>query len=121
MARRARIYTADGEIVVRDGHARERSYPLGENGIARASFVPPAVHEGGGAKRDSSDRWGVVDFQKADGQSILQVPLAEWLPEAGLTGVTRLVRLLDPCTGDVLGVEFRDGADHPRVLLPWLC
>jgi hypothetical protein len=83
--RHSRIYGRGTEVVVRDRRLRERRYPLGEGGIVRAEFVPPA-ESGTAAKSSSADRWGVVDFKGADGKAILRVPLAEWLPESGLVG-----------------------------------
>ncbi|WP_330306565.1 MULTISPECIES: hypothetical protein [unclassified Streptomyces] len=87
--RHARFYGRGKELIVRDRQSRERRYTVGEGGIVRAVFVPPA-DSGTAVKGPSADRWGVVDFEGADEKTILQVPLAEWLPEAGVVGLLHL-------------------------------
>jgi hypothetical protein len=87
VVRHARVYGLDDELVVRDRHRRERRYRRGQGGIVRAVFVPPADRESGGAKAAFAERWGVVEFQSADRTTVLRIPLAEWLPEAGLVGL----------------------------------
>ncbi|MEU3900166.1 hypothetical protein [Streptomyces sp. NPDC045251] len=42
-----------------------------------------------------------------------------WLGRVGAHGVGRLVRLVDAATGELLGVEVRDGQGEVRALLPW--
>ncbi|MEU9633547.1 hypothetical protein ACGFZZ_00705 [Streptomyces tendae] len=42
-----------------------------------------------------------------------------WLGRAGTFGAARLVRLVDPTTGEPLGVEVRDREGEARALLPW--
>ncbi|MCX4989244.1 MULTISPECIES: hypothetical protein [unclassified Streptomyces] len=87
--RHARVYRRGNELIVRDRRLRERRYVVGEGGIARAVFVPPPG-SGTAASAPVADRWGVVDFRDADERTILRIPLAEWLPEAGLVGVLDL-------------------------------
>ncbi|MEU6176397.1 hypothetical protein [Streptomyces coeruleorubidus] len=53
-------------------------------------MVVPPPEPPSGAKTVSADRWGVVDFLDADRKVVLRVPLAEWLPEAGLVGLIDL-------------------------------
>jgi hypothetical protein len=89
VVRHARVYRRGSELIVRDGRLRERGYPVGDGGIARAVFVPPP-DSGAAPKTPSADRWGVIDFRGADERTILRIPLAEWLPEAGLVGVLDL-------------------------------
>ncbi|MFE9686009.1 hypothetical protein [Streptomyces sp. NPDC006285] len=87
--RHARLYRDGKDLVLRDRHLRERRYPCGDGGIIRAVFVPPP----GGqtqSKGSFTDRRGVVSFEGGDGRPILRVPLAEWLPEAGLVGLMSL-------------------------------
>ncbi|WP_406443248.1 hypothetical protein OHB14_30190 [Streptomyces sp. NBC_01613] len=89
IVRHARVYGRDGELVVRNRHLRERVHLLGDGGIVRAVFAPPAGTDAN-TRGASADRWGVVDFQGTDGKVILRIPLAEWLPEAGLVGLISL-------------------------------
>lgn len=89
IVRHARIVGRGSELIVRDRYLREHRYAVGQGGIVRAVFIPP-TDPAAGAKRLSADRWGVVDFQGADGQAIVRVPLGEWLPEAGLIGLIDL-------------------------------
>lgn len=42
-----------------------------------------------------------------------------WLGRAGAHGVARLVRLIDPTSGEPLAVEFQDRSGEARALLPW--
>jgi hypothetical protein len=119
IVRRARVYVRDGELVVRDRYLRERVYPLGNGGIVRAGFVPPADLDVS-TQGPSADLWGVVDFQGADGRIILQVPLAEWLPEAGLIGLIGLSpkecleRTGLPSLVAHLGIPLSDDTASPR-------
>ncbi|MGW7241668.1 hypothetical protein [Streptomyces sp. NPDC054804] len=87
VVRHTRLYRQETELVLRDRAQHERRFPVGEGGIVRARFVPPPDT---GTKVPSADRWGVVDFLTAAGHAVLRIPLAEWLPEAGLIGLLHL-------------------------------
>jgi hypothetical protein len=87
--RHARLYRDGKDLILRDRRMRERRYPCGDDGIVRAAFVPPPDRQPQ-AKGSFADRWGVVAFKGGDGRTILRVPLAEWLPEAGLVGLMSL-------------------------------
>ncbi|MEU1262847.1 hypothetical protein ABZ473_12270 [Streptomyces cellulosae] len=87
--RRARLFTDGHDLVVRDARLRERRFPVGEGGIRRAVHVPPG-DLWRTVRQSPGDRWGVLVFQGADGDDLLRVPLAAWLPEAELVGVLEL-------------------------------
>ncbi|MEH0423985.1 hypothetical protein [Streptomyces sp. B21-083] len=100
VVRNARVYAdgngADGNglvvgnsLVVRNRHRRERRYPVGDGEIRQAVFFPPADARGTATKRLTA-RWGVVVFQDAAGHYVLQVPLAQWLPEGPVMGTADL-------------------------------
>lgn len=89
VVRNARVYADGTSLVVRNRHGRERRYPVGSGGIQKAVFFPPADARGTAMKRPTA-RWGVVVFQDAEGHYVLKVPLAQWLPEATVTGTADL-------------------------------
>ncbi|WP_316773753.1 hypothetical protein [Streptomyces sasae] len=90
VVRRARLYADGKTLVVRDRRLRERRYSVGPGGIRRAVFVPPPVDAWDTVTRRPAERWGVLVFQNEDRQDVLCVPLAEWLPEAGVIGILNL-------------------------------
>ncbi|MGW1619842.1 hypothetical protein [Streptomyces sp. NPDC002172] len=90
VVRRARLYADGGTLVVRDRHLRERRYPVGPGGIRRAVFVPPPTDAWETVTKRPAERWGALVFQNEDGHDVLCVPLAEWLPEAGVVGILNL-------------------------------
>ncbi len=86
VVRRARLFAGGHDLVLRDARLRERRFPVGEDGIRRAVHFPPG-NLWGTVRRSPGDRWGVLVFQGADGDELVRVPLAAWLPEAELLGV----------------------------------
>ncbi|MFH8237055.1 hypothetical protein [Streptomyces sp. NPDC018321] len=74
---------------MRDARCREHRYAIGADGIRRAVFHPPTDLWGIVQKRPE-DRWGVLVFKGDDGQDLLHVPLAGWLPEARCLGAVDL-------------------------------
>ncbi|MFF5143911.1 hypothetical protein ACFY6U_29975 [Streptomyces sp. NPDC013157] len=91
VVRRARLYADGRTLVVRDRRSRERRYPVGAGGINRAVFVPPDASDAWETvSRRPAERWGVLVFENVDGRAVLTVPLAEWLPEAGVVGILDL-------------------------------
>lgn len=89
VVRSARVHAQGKTLVVKDRRAREKRYPVGGEGIRRAVFFPPAdVWET--TMKHPSARWGVLVFVDAEGRYVLQVPLAQWLPEAGVIGTARM-------------------------------
>lgn len=91
VVRRARLYADGRALVVRDRRSRERRYPVGAGGIRRAVFVPPDASDAWeNVSRRPAERWGVLVFQNEDGHDVLCVPLADWLPEAGVVGILEL-------------------------------
>ncbi|CAL9541589.1 hypothetical protein SUDANB15_04224 [Streptomyces sp. enrichment culture] len=89
VVRRARLFADGHALVVRDFRLRERRYAVGADGIRRAVFFPPGDLWETVQKRPS-ERWGVLVFKGEDGRDILHVPLAAWLPEAGVVGALEL-------------------------------
>jgi hypothetical protein len=90
VVRRARIYADGKSLVVRDPRLRERRYPVGGGDITRAVFVPPSPDLWETVAKRPAERWGTLVFEQEDGRGVLQVPLAEWLPEAHVVGVLEL-------------------------------
>ncbi|MFD8721872.1 hypothetical protein ACFV2H_28740 [Streptomyces sp. NPDC059629] len=91
VVRRARLYADGKTLVVRDRRLRERRYPVGAGGIRRAVFVPPDASDAWETvSKRPTERWGVLVFENEDGHDVLCVPLAEWLPEAGVVGILNL-------------------------------
>ncbi len=89
VVRRARLFADGHDLVVRDARLRERRFPVGEGGIRRAVHFPSGdLWET--ARTSPGERWGVLVFQGADGNDLVRVPLAAWLPEAELVGVLEL-------------------------------
>ncbi|WP_405817423.1 hypothetical protein OG241_23065 [Streptomyces sp. NBC_01390] len=89
VVRNARVYADEETLVVRDRRGREKRYPIGGEGIRGAIFFPPAdVWET--TMKHPAARWGVLIFVDAEGRYVLQIPLAQWLPEAGVIGTARL-------------------------------
>ncbi|MFD8811176.1 hypothetical protein ACFV23_06745 [Streptomyces sp. NPDC059627] len=97
VVRRGRLYADGKTLVVRDRRLRERRYPVGPGGIRRAVFVPPPPDAWETVTKRPAERWGVLVFEDEDGRDVLCVPLAEWLPEAGVVGILDLkpVKCLD--------------------------
>jgi len=89
IVRNARVYADGNSLVVWNRRGRERRYPVGDGGIRRAVFFPPANALGTAMKRPPT-RWGVVVFQDSQGHYVLSVPLAQWLPEATVMGTADL-------------------------------
>jgi hypothetical protein len=89
VARRARVYANGSSLVVRERSGHERRYAVGENGILQAVFYPPS-HAGEETSRRLHERWGVVVFEGSERSHVLQIPLAEWLPEAEIVGTSAL-------------------------------
>ncbi|WP_437034197.1 hypothetical protein [Streptomyces sp. enrichment culture] len=89
VVRRARLFADGHALVVRDSRGRERRYAVGAAGIRRAVFFPPGDLWETVQKRPS-ERWGVLVFMGGDERHILHVPLAAWLPEAGVVGALEL-------------------------------
>ncbi len=89
VVRRARLFADGHALVVRDARLRERRFPVGEGGIRRAVHFPPGdLWET--VRTSPGERWGVLVFQGADGNDLVRIPLAAWLPEAELVGVLEL-------------------------------
>ncbi|WP_225643243.1 hypothetical protein [Streptomyces werraensis] len=89
VVRRSRLFAGGHDLVLRDARLREHRFPVGEDGIRRAvHFLPGDLWET--VRRSPGDRWGVLVFQGTDGDDLLRVPLAAWLPEAELVGVLEL-------------------------------
>jgi hypothetical protein len=89
VVRNARVYADGKTLVVQDRRGGEKRYPVGGEGIRGAVFFPPAdVWET--TMKHPAARWGVLVFVDAEGRYVLQVPLAQWLPEAGVIGTARL-------------------------------
>ncbi|WP_437071069.1 hypothetical protein [Streptomyces sp. enrichment culture] len=120
VVRHARVYcrSTDGgrELVVRDRNRREQRYPVGEGGIQRAAF---AAGPESGAKT-SAARWGVVSFEDARGRVIVQLTLADWLPEAGVVGLIDvsprecLTRTGLPALAEALGIPLTESPVAPE-------
>ncbi len=89
IVRNARVYADGKSLVVRNRRGRERRYSVGDGGIRKAVFFPPANVLGTAMKRPAT-RWGVVVFQDSEGRYVLRVPLAQWLPEATELGTADL-------------------------------
>ncbi|MGW3127123.1 hypothetical protein [Streptomyces sp. NPDC001123] len=90
VVRRARLYADGRTLVLRDRRPRERRYPVGPGGIRRAVLVPPPSDAWETVTKRPAERWGVLVFQNEDGHDVLCVPLADWLPEAGVVGILEL-------------------------------
>ncbi|MEW2305773.1 hypothetical protein AB0958_38435 [Streptomyces sp. NPDC006655] len=90
VVRRARLYADGKTLVVRDQRLRERRYPVGAGGIRRAAFLPPPPDVWETVTKRPAERWGVLVFEDEEGREVLCVPLAEWLPEAGVVGILDL-------------------------------
>ncbi|MZF86805.1 hypothetical protein [Streptomyces sp. SID5643] len=78
--------------MLRDGRLRERRYVVGGDGIKHAVFFPPGDLWETVQKRPL-ERWGVLVFRGESERDILRVPLAAWLPEAGVVGAMDLAPL----------------------------
>ncbi|MER8224067.1 hypothetical protein ABTZ58_26450 [Streptomyces sp. NPDC094143] len=92
VVRRARLYVEGRTLVVRDARLGERRYAVGVDGIRRAVFHPPAdLWET--VQKHPWKRWGVLTFKGEGERDLLQVPLAAWLPEAGVVGAMDLAPL----------------------------
>ncbi|MDK1347414.1 hypothetical protein QNO09_29770 [Streptomyces sp. 378] len=89
VVRRARLYAEGRTLVVRDGRLRERRYGVGGDGIRHAVFIPPGDLWETVQKRPM-ERWGVLAFKSEAEREVLRVPLAAWLPEAGVVGAMDL-------------------------------
>ncbi|MFJ5729994.1 hypothetical protein [Streptomyces paradoxus] len=89
VVRRARLYVEGRTLVLRDGRLRERRYAVGADGIQHAAFFPPGDLWETVQKRPM-ERWGVLTFRGEGERDILRVPLAAWLPEAGVVGAMDL-------------------------------
>jgi hypothetical protein len=90
VVRRARLYADGKTLVVRDRRRRERRYEVGAGGIRRAVFYPPPADLWETVSKRPAERWGVLVFKGEDERDILEVPLAEWLPEANVVGALDL-------------------------------
>src|SRR5690348_10237443 len=88
--RRARLYSDGAALVLRDRGLSEHRYPVSSGGIRRAVFSPPSADLWVAGSGRPVERWGVLAFQEEDGQPILEVPLADWLPEANVVGTLDL-------------------------------
>ncbi|ELP64235.1 hypothetical protein ACKI1I_35085 [Streptomyces turgidiscabies] len=89
VVRSARVFADGKTLVVRDRRGGEKRYPVGGEGIRGAVFFPPAdIWET--TMKHPAARWGVLVFVDADGRYVLQIPLAHWLPEAGVVGTAQL-------------------------------
>lgn len=86
---RARLYAEGHTLVVRDARFRERRYVVGADGIRQAVFYPPGDLWETVQKRPV-ERWGVLVFKGEAERDVLRVPLAAWLPEAGVVGAMDL-------------------------------
>lgn len=89
VVRRARLYAEGHTLVVRDARFRERRYAVGADGIRQAVFYPPGDLWDTVQKRPM-ERWGVLAFKGEGERDVLRVPLAAWLPEAGVVGAMDL-------------------------------
>jgi hypothetical protein len=87
--RRARLYAEGHTLVVRDARFRERRYAVGADGIRQAVFYPPGDLWDTVQKRPM-ERWGVLAFKGEGERDVLRVPVAAWLPEAGVVGAMDL-------------------------------
>ncbi|WP_461083451.1 hypothetical protein [Streptomyces deserti] len=89
-----------------------------EVSLESAEVVTPSPEVSRGATRRFCDTAAV---RILSGDVVLTNTLGEerWIPRSGAHGVARLVRLVDPSSGTVCGVEFRDGRNTARGLLPW--
>ncbi|MEW1778008.1 hypothetical protein [Streptomyces sp. NPDC086777] len=86
--------------------------------LCGADVVMPSPESGAGATRRFLDTAALRVLP--DDLVITDTVGAErWLPLRRNHGVTRLVRLVEPSSGAVLGVEFRDKQNAARALLPW--
>ncbi|MET7451253.1 hypothetical protein ABZT03_05005 [Streptomyces sp. NPDC005574] len=90
VVRRARLYADGKTLVVRDRRRRERRFEVGAAGIRRAVFYPPPGDLWDTVSTRPAERWGVLVFKGEDERAILEVPLAEWLPEASVVGALDL-------------------------------
>ncbi|MFE0099454.1 hypothetical protein [Streptomyces sp. NPDC059009] len=89
VVRNARVYMDGPTVVVRRRSGKERRYPVGGEGIRSAVFYPPPDADDSTAKNRSL-RWGTLVFEGAEGRHLLQIPLADWLPEAGIVSTAQL-------------------------------
>ncbi|MFF1809812.1 hypothetical protein ACFVXW_11755 [Streptomyces sp. NPDC058251] len=89
-----------------------------DTSLAGADIVVLAPEAGGGATRRFC---GTAAVRVLPQDVVLTDTLGEerWIPRGGAHGVGKLVRLMHPTMGSVLGVEFRDGTNASRALLPW--
>ncbi|MFE2532870.1 hypothetical protein [Streptomyces sp. NPDC059371] len=96
----------------------QRTRDRQDSSLTGATVVTPSPMEGSGATRRFHDTAAVRILPK---DIVLTDTLGgeRWIARGGASGVTSLVRLTDPKSGAVLGVEFRDGTDAVRVLLVW--
>ncbi|RZU16929.1 hypothetical protein [Streptomyces sp. BK239] len=89
VVRQARIYADGRNLVVRGRRMRERRYPVGAAGIRRAVLIPPGDRWETVSRR-SWERWGTLVLRTESGEDVLTLPLAEWLPEAGVVGAAEM-------------------------------
>ncbi|MFD5537264.1 hypothetical protein ACFWIJ_05245 [Streptomyces sp. NPDC127079] len=96
----------------------QRTRTHGDALFAGADVVVPSPESGAGATRRFLD---TAALGVLPGDLVLTdtVGTERWLPLRRNQGVTRLVRLVEPSSGAVLGVEFRDKQNAARALLPW--
>ncbi|MET8132028.1 hypothetical protein ABZV24_08695 [Streptomyces sp. NPDC005251] len=96
----------------------QRSRDRQDTSLADATVVVPAPEEGSGATRRFRDTAAVRVLPQ---DVVLTDTLGgeRWIARGGAPGVSSLVRLTDPKSGSVLGVEFRDGTNAVRALLVW--
>ncbi|MGW1062942.1 hypothetical protein ACWD4F_00260 [Streptomyces aureus] len=89
-----------------------------DTSLADATVVVPSPEVHSGATRRFRDTAAVRILPK---DVVLTDTLGgeRWIARGGVSGVNSVVRLTDPKSGAVLGVEFRDGTNAVRALLLW--
>ncbi|NKI42407.1 hypothetical protein [Streptomyces physcomitrii] len=94
IVRRVRLRAEPGVLFRTDRRGRERRYETAGGGLAAVRYFPP-VEDEKGKEPLFPERWGTAVFEDAEGRPVLQIPLAQWFPEA-----------------DRLGTLFLDEAEH---------
>ncbi|WP_330290428.1 hypothetical protein [Streptomyces sp. NBC_00576] len=90
----------------------------GDAPLAGAVVIKPSPESGAGATRRFLETAAV---RVLPGDVVLTNTVGEerWYARREAHGIARLVRLTNPKTAALLGVELRDGDGQARVLLPW--